>query len=590
MPNPAPYTNTDTAETGAITVLRTLVDGHLVKLDVKERDKVPNTDGTAELVDEAQIPIGKLDVQVKKIPKGQRYFPCEVELFAYSEATTLPVLLICVDVEAKVAFWRRVSTSCPEYKPDQGTCRLKFDERVDAIGPASNYYSRWLELVKDYQKRITEFPFLKTKVDQEIGLANVPSADVAYFQQYVDKVNRLLDFDFPIVKQQFFADVWKLGVGICSANPDRVHYRIYAIANGANAPLVSSFIGQPLDGFLPPVAPNVVSATTSGSGSEIESTWTDRTHLKAADLQATDFVSKWVRKMVDQKLFHLAGTSSAREYLFKFVDRYAHCLGLPESDKFKIADLNYAFRVYLPGWYCLASRRYYEINAGVIPAGVFPSFENIAGMHPREERPTTEQVQSILDRPGRIPPMFVSTESFSFQTIAQALDYLIAENVAEIERPYRKPTGFRPHIWDGFTPEDMRANVTTILEESVRNYGAFVGVNSLEQLKSRYLDENVALIFVGKISEWTRGKVTPVLEHYFVDNADKKLSKVVVLDENEGRFDTAPGSGTVSVDGLSRTIISNGGELADDLFEDHPILVRTYDMLRRDLEAQYGLF
>jgi len=48
-----------------------------------------NTDGTIELVDDEQLPIGKIEVQVKKIPGGQTPYQCPVELLVF-ECLSLP--------------------------------------------------------------------------------------------------------------------------------------------------------------------------------------------------------------------------------------------------------------------------------------------------------------------------------------------------------------------------------------------------------------------------------------------------------------------------------------------------------------------
>ena len=55
-----------------------------MKLDIEERDKIPNIDGYIELVNNL-IPCGKLEVQIKKLPDNQMKFPIPMTLFAYSE-------------------------------------------------------------------------------------------------------------------------------------------------------------------------------------------------------------------------------------------------------------------------------------------------------------------------------------------------------------------------------------------------------------------------------------------------------------------------------------------------------------------------
>jgi len=532
MLRPKPYSNTDSAESDAITVLYALVDRRNVKLDIPRGDKIPNTDGTAELVDEGGVPLGKVAVQVRKIPTGRLWYACETELFAYSKITTLPVLLVCVDVEEKKAFWKHVYTGRPDFKPEQKTSRLKFDPVVDAVGPDTPYITGWQAVVADYQARIAECPTLKKRLDEEVGLASIPKPGIIYFQTFIQTINQLLDIDFPPVKQQFFANIWKLGVGIHGTKPERIFFQIYSIQKGENAPLVSSFVDKPLEGFLFPAAPNVVSAWSSGRGSTVQRKWVDRALLKDAETEGRNFIVNYVKKMVEQRLFQVAGKLLAKEYLFGFLERYHHCAGLPLADSYDVASINYALRVYMPAWCFLAQRRHYEVNKDLIPPGVFPSFENAAGMWPADEQPKPEQVQELLKSGRRIPPTFVSTQLFSLRALAQSLDYLLATGEQTVERVYRKRTSRPAWLWDGYTTEDVRFNVTTILTNAIHEYGLFVRSNSLNRLKSQYLDENMAMVYVGDVSAWKGRDQVPQLECYLVENHDRRLSKITFVEKS----------------------------------------------------------
>ncbi len=589
MLRPAPYSKTDSAEFDAITVLRTLVSSKTVKLDVKERDKIPNVDGTAELVDEGGYPLGKVEVQVRKIPTGQLWYDCETELFAYSKIATLPVLLVCVDVEAKRAFWRQVSVTLPNFKPDQKSSRLKFDPIVDSIGSATPYLTRWQEVVADYQARISEYPTLKKRLDEEVGLASIEKPDVLLFQTFIEKINHLLDADFGTVKEQFFADVWKLGVGIHATTPERVHFQIYAIQKGANAPLVSSFVGKPLEGFFRPAVPNVVAAWISGSGSTIQMSWTNRTHFKDPELEARNFVLSYVKKMLEQKRFQIAGNLLSTEYLFWFLDRYHHCLGLPLADSYEITSVNYAVRVFLPAWYFLAQRRFFEINKDLIPPGVFPSFESIAGMWPATERPTHEQVEDLLKSGRRIPPTFVSTQFFSLRSLWQSLDYLMTSGEQKVNRPYRPRTSRPIWLWDGYKAGDRLQNVETVLRNAVHEYQAFVKANSLLRLESKFLSDNNALVYLGEVSAWEGRDQWPNLKTFLVDNRDRKLPKVSVVQESSQRVKVTERWEKLVIDGLERDVLYGMHGGATDLFHDFPTLLVVYDFLKRDLAQQYGL-
>jgi hypothetical protein len=132
--NPAPYPNKNTEELEAISTLESLLDLNLVKPDIRCLDTTPNTDGTIELVDEGQRPLGRIQVQVKKIPSGQVSYQCPIELVAYSERITLPFMLICVDVANKRAYFYHLHRSMmPQLPAAQKSFVIKFDPKIHSI-------------------------------------------------------------------------------------------------------------------------------------------------------------------------------------------------------------------------------------------------------------------------------------------------------------------------------------------------------------------------------------------------------------------------------------------------------------------------
>jgi hypothetical protein len=80
---PAPYPPNTTEKLEAITTLEGLLDKRFVIPHLSKLDKVPNTDGHLEIVDQDRRPLGKLEVQVRKIPDGATSYSCPVELVAY---------------------------------------------------------------------------------------------------------------------------------------------------------------------------------------------------------------------------------------------------------------------------------------------------------------------------------------------------------------------------------------------------------------------------------------------------------------------------------------------------------------------------
>ena len=147
---PAPYSNTDEPETLATDIFERLLDHEKVKADIKKRDKYPNIDGYLDLVDEKRIPIGKLEVQIRKLPGNYTSNPkiqCELSLFSYSEAVTCnPVLLIGVDTTQEKAYWVHIAgvlISDLAKKEGQKTKIILFPNKNIIEGEDTRYIEEW---------------------------------------------------------------------------------------------------------------------------------------------------------------------------------------------------------------------------------------------------------------------------------------------------------------------------------------------------------------------------------------------------------------------------------------------------------------
>src|ERR1700722_1739303 len=92
---PAPYPPTASSELDAVTCLLDILDKKLVKPDIKVLDKFPNIDGSIELTNLDQIPIGEFNVQVKTVSQNKDEtisYQCTLPFLAYCENSILPVI------------------------------------------------------------------------------------------------------------------------------------------------------------------------------------------------------------------------------------------------------------------------------------------------------------------------------------------------------------------------------------------------------------------------------------------------------------------------------------------------------------------
>lgn len=363
---PAPYPPKNTEEIKAVVTFVGLLDLERVKPDAKFLDRVPNFDGSVELVDERQRPVGELKIQIKKIPDGSLQFDCPVELVGYSTRVSSPFILVCVDVGNRKAYWCHISPLMAGLKAEQKTFTVRFQPVVDQIGTGFPYFERWRMLCSDYLKRVSEYPRLERIVEEKIGLNKLAPEDRRLFQQFIDEVNVLLDVDVPIVKHEHFANAWKLGVSIHQANAESVCYSIYTVANGENAPLLTHVprdVGQPKIVVGGRELGGVVKLhLEGGQGAKVAEQWATRAQFGDPVNAAREFVFHYLVRLLREKSLHVHGRHQSVELLMWFMRDYAHTLGLPEADTYKTADISYGLNVFLPMWYSLAYPRTLDLS------------------------------------------------------------------------------------------------------------------------------------------------------------------------------------------------------------------------------------
>ncbi len=240
--NPTPYTNSDSAEVNAVNMLRCLINPNKAKLDIKERDKFPNIDGYIELVKSSGIPDGKLEVQIKKLPKNfdpkNPKIKIETSLYAYSKkGTSNPVLHIGVDVNNNTAYWVYIHDNLlntrkkplKEYKGKTTIISLNLsnvDNGIIEYGK-SDYVKYWksfsqkhINFTNDYDKLKAKFKndydklkakFRNLELHSESTLGEY-SDEFVYLHTFLDELNDKLGY-FDIIKKRFyFDDTWKLGL------------------------------------------------------------------------------------------------------------------------------------------------------------------------------------------------------------------------------------------------------------------------------------------------------------------------------------------------------------------------------------------
>ncbi len=595
---PAPYPPKNSEEIKAVITFLGLLDIDRVKPEAKFLDKVPNLDGSVELVDDTQRPIGELKIQIKKIPDGALQFSCPIELVAFSTRVSSPFILVCVDIGNRKAYWCHISAVMPGVRVDQKTFTIRFQSTIDEIGQGFPYIERWGSLCEDYRNRISEYPTLKRVVDEEIGLSKLDLHDRHYFQQFIDELNLLLDVDMPIVKHEYFADAWKLGVSIHETNERSVAYSIYTIPKGENAPILTHIPRQFGDPKVTFEGGREITGLVSfqfegASDSEVSIQWALRQHFGDPLKEAREFVFRYMNRLLRGKGLHVHGRNQSTELLVWFIRNYGHSLGLSVADSYKTAQISYALNVYLPAWYSLAYPRvmkhFREEYPEMLRYNPFPSFEQIVRSRPEPEHPLESEVRKLIESRRRLPPSPIRTDGFSLQALKQAVDYLTAAEITEIRRLDKPRSALgRGRVWQGYSGEDLKYNVLTMFNGAAEDYAAFVEGNRFGRLNSVLLSHEVAFVFFADPNTWVDAQCPPKVKMFTVENRDRSLPLVTFIDSSQEPNECRKEGETVLIRGTRRKCKSYGSSLLTTLFENFPVQAVVYDWLREDLQRRFG--
>jgi hypothetical protein len=568
MSQPKPYSDTDADEQEAYATLLQLLDLRCFKLDIRTRDKYPNVDGTIELVTDAQVPYGKFDVQLRKIPVGANKYSCPSSLLEYSRVSILPVVLICVDTENGKAYWRQITPTMPEFKENQKSFTIRFDDFADAIDRRTTHVPGWTEMVKEYQERIERYPLLSREVDLKLVMPGLTKDLKKTFQRFIDTVNNLLDGEFVSFKTQLFPWAWKFGVAAAPYGVDRIFYQVREIPYGDPAPLVCQADASVL--LRGQDAPRVLCQTHVG-----------RERLQDPEAMARGFVLDHVKHGVERQVLSIHGAMLAADVVTCFVDQYYVLLGLPKgNDSYQLSDLQQALYRHMYG-VCAALADRVRTGQGEL---VHLNLDSAVAMW------QTNPVDPI--RPSETVAFVLSSSRPPMRLFLDALHYLAAKRIASVERVFAQRASFGTGwIWRGYSPEDETRSVSKILAASVDEYSSFVSGNRLRLPNSPFLDDDIAILYEYHSSKYAQSPWSgPLVKSWYLENHDRRLAKVSVrvrTGAEEAIDDTT--FPQVTIDGEPFQAKESSSSAADFLFHDMPVLHTVYRMLREDLQRHYEI-
>ncbi|EMO33228.1 PF14280 domain protein [Leptospira santarosai str. HAI821] len=327
---PKPYSNTDTAETESITILRGKLDHRYLKLDIKERDKYPNIDGYIEIVDEKQIPIGKIELQVKTIKKDLYYYIDSASIAYANTVAMLPVLLVLVNREESKVYWIQLSKSTG-MRTEGGSQKVLIQD-LDCITETSIHIQKWIIIIGEYQRRIKEFPILEELLNANKHTKPIEGLDkekLKYLQRFIDHLNIGLDREFRIIKETLFPGVWKLGIAV-TAFDESLSFGLYAIKYGE------------LDATL--IRSSAQEGTNLFNSGKVRNVYYTSRIPEDPIMLAKEKLKDFFNDLLKYNGFPLILPEVANEYIFYVVNKYHYAFGFDKQQaRYDLSEIKASF-------------------------------------------------------------------------------------------------------------------------------------------------------------------------------------------------------------------------------------------------------
>jgi len=556
---PAAYSNTDAAELNAVELVSSKLDNKRFKKDIAVRDKVPNTDGQIEIVDDERVPLGKIEVQVRKLKDKSKSYPCPKSLFAYAKIITTPVILFLADVEGDRVFWKHINPMLlQEADPTRDTITLKLATQ-DLLEEGNNYYDQWLSMIGDYQSRILNFPSLVNVRKQQEILDKTPKAKIVYYQKMIETLNRELSLNFNGIKQTFFGDIYQLAVGVHESPESTIGYSLYRVPHGDVTPSIFGVPHDPLGGKIS--HPQLVVSgvrTLSADGHD------------AAMGVIEDFVGKFIRR---NRLYFLS-ERTVQELIFEFLGNYYRFFGFDSSaESYDVEDLR---KRYSEKFIPMCARFVGRENPSV---PVCLSLDQII-----YESPTSPANHD------RAQTFFISSEKFNIRNIIEGLDYLINLNVKNIKYQWVSGTEQRgPLMWSHCSKQEQIDQAIALLSVLPKEYEIFLAMNGVRIKDSILLNDDTILwsFECGEKNDWSR---YPRLLLRHLSGAVATLGKIKYVPIGDGMWDDFFKSDgkRVVVDGKNFVCSYEVEGDATCLFQKSPLVNLIRSAFLSDLKKSYG--
>lgn len=305
-------------------------------------DKWPNIDGYLEVQDSLYQSIGKLEAQVKTLPKNHKFkYQCKTSFLAYCrDVAQIPVLLLCVDLPKERIYWLHIDSgfvSGLNLKSNQGKKTISLDPSRYIDRTTESYIDEWETIIcshherlKSYDKIVELYKELLEASNISVGKREIYYANIHIF---LDQINNMLDSEFGIVKKQYYLGSWKIGLAYYIYDSRNVAYMLYPIPIDYNDVQIKR-------------VDNSFHERIQKEGTDFKLDTRDNPIEAKPKEYAQEFVQSKVYGLIRDKLLEHGGSKFlANEFVFSYFSSSTRSLGIEKADFYSIGYIDGILRL-----------------------------------------------------------------------------------------------------------------------------------------------------------------------------------------------------------------------------------------------------
>ncbi len=555
-------------------------------------DRWPNVDGSLELQDRTGNLVGKMEAQVKTLPKNHNLkFDCPVEFFSYCEViATWPVIFLCVDNENKIIYWVHFSKDFIKnsgFKDNAATKRVELNPNQVITQTNKNYVSEWESIVDNFRKKNQAEAIASTtakNVYKKAGsVLKLSEAQVKNIQLFLDKFNSLLDGNFSTIKSFTSPKTWKFGLAYNEYTSDTVSYHLYQIPAGKN------------DVQIKEIDQNLLEEINS-SGFGLASHYMENPFEKRPEQYAMELVEAKTLKILNARgLKHENTPFLIKEYAMSFIDKFHIQMGLEEKDEYDISEIKTGFKTYLPLWIdeVLKEPKIFVGNGYVDPNMLLSQcFDDKC-------KEIAEKVKKrMAEKDYKTKSFVLGNNNFPMGIFAEFLKTLQDKGIDKIGRIYIKKDFERlkktkvSWIWNCYSLADLEKNLNIFFENLASEYDRLVAENfpNLKKPLSFFDDFDFLLVTFEAKETYETKDTGPSIETFDLKNSTEQEQNIKLYRKGSTEIKGDPATnlgGFIEVEHVKYRITGYSCGNLRFIYDDFPMFNYVYEFLKNRLKKYF---